>query len=169
MPSHIFVQLGMWPQVAASNESSWAASVAWTERRALPVEKQDFHSLGWLGYAYLQQGRYAKAREVIATARAAAGKARGEQRGRVAAALAGLEARYAIETGQWQLAPALEEMKAAKAETVQAAGGGVGGGAPHSCSPAPYARGTGEAVALLANGLEAGLSGDAAGAARIAG
>jgi tetratricopeptide (TPR) repeat protein len=158
MPSHIFVQLGMWPDVAASNEASWAASVAWTERRALPVEKRDFHSLGWLGYAYLQQGRYAKAREVIATAREAAGKAKGE---RVAAALAGLEARYAIETGQWQLAPALE-MEEAEAK---AAGGAAG---QHACSAISYAHGAGQAVSLLANGLEAGLSGDAAGAARIA-
>ncbi len=31
MPSHIFRHLGMWPEVAASNEDSYRASVAWQE------------------------------------------------------------------------------------------------------------------------------------------
>ena len=29
MPSHIFLQLGMWPEAAASNESAWEASESW--------------------------------------------------------------------------------------------------------------------------------------------
>ncbi len=28
MPSHIFLQVGMWPETIASNEKSWAASVS---------------------------------------------------------------------------------------------------------------------------------------------
>jgi hypothetical protein len=47
MPSHIFLQLGMWPEAAASNEASWRAS---TDAKA-----PDFHSLHWLLFAYLQQ------------------------------------------------------------------------------------------------------------------
>lgn len=69
MPSHIFLQLGMWPEAAASNESSWAASVVWVERKKLPGTLRDFHSLHWLFYVYLQQGRYAKAEEVLALRR----------------------------------------------------------------------------------------------------
>src|SRR6185436_8694762 len=98
MPSHIFVQLGQWDLVAASNEASWAASVAWTERRGLPVEKRDFHSLGWLNYAYLQQGRYGKAREVLETARQASHETSSPQ---VANALASIEARSLIERQAW--------------------------------------------------------------------
>ena len=106
MPSHIFVQLGRWSDVAASNEASWAASVAWTERRKLPVDKQDFHSLSWLSYAYLQQGRVAKARETLEIARKAAEKSPSP---RIVAALDSMEARLWIDTRAWSEAklPAL--------------------------------------------------------------
>lgn len=98
MPSHIFVQLGQWDRVAASNEAAWAASVAWTERRGLPVAKRDFHSLSWLSYAYLQQGRYEKAREVVEVARRAAHESDSSQ---VASSLASMEARFLIERQAW--------------------------------------------------------------------
>ena len=69
MPSHIFLQLGMWPEAAASNEASWAASEKWVERRNLPISQRDYHSLYWLMYVYLQQGRYGKAEEQLAEMR----------------------------------------------------------------------------------------------------
>src|SRR5918912_2084668 len=65
MPSHIFLQLGMWPEAAASNESAWQASDAWMKRKNLPLSLRDYHSLHWLLYAYLQQGRYKKAEELL--------------------------------------------------------------------------------------------------------
>jgi hypothetical protein len=58
MPSHIFLQLGMWPEAAASNEASWTASDHWVKRKHLPISKRDYHGLHWLLYIYLQQGRY---------------------------------------------------------------------------------------------------------------
>lgn len=57
MPSHIFLQLGMWDEAAKSNEASYAASKAWVERAKLPSSKRDLHSLTWLHYIYLQQDR----------------------------------------------------------------------------------------------------------------
>ncbi len=65
MSAHIFVQLGMWQEAAASNEAGWQTSVNWVEREGLPTGKRDYHSLQWLHYAYLQQGRYEKAAEVF--------------------------------------------------------------------------------------------------------
>jgi len=65
MPAHIFVQLGMWPEAAAANEAGWRNSVAWVERERLPTGQRDYHSLQWLHYVYLQQGRYQKADEVF--------------------------------------------------------------------------------------------------------
>lgn len=61
MPSHIFIQLGMWPEAAASNESSWATSDAWVRRKHYPIDRRDYHSLAWLEYVYLQQGRFREA------------------------------------------------------------------------------------------------------------
>lgn len=58
MPSHIFLQLGMWPETVKSNERAWAASVAWQERKKHPLSLRDYHSQYWLAYGYLQQGRF---------------------------------------------------------------------------------------------------------------
>lgn len=69
MPSHIFLQIGLWDDVAASNERSWAASRAWVARSKLPATRNDWHSLTWLHYAYIQQGRYREARALIDTVR----------------------------------------------------------------------------------------------------
>jgi tetratricopeptide (TPR) repeat protein len=69
MPSHIFLQLGMWPEAAASNESAWAVSDAWVKRKNLPISLRDYHSLHWLLYVYAQQGRYAKAEELLSVKR----------------------------------------------------------------------------------------------------
>ena len=65
MPSHIFLQLGMWPEAAASNESAWESSDNWMKRKKLPLSVRDYHSLHWLLYAYLQQGRYSKAEQLL--------------------------------------------------------------------------------------------------------
>jgi tetratricopeptide (TPR) repeat protein len=65
MPSHVFLPLGMWDEAAASDESAFAASVAYAKRNGLSPAQYDFHSLSWLHYEYLQQGRFTKAREVM--------------------------------------------------------------------------------------------------------
>jgi tetratricopeptide (TPR) repeat protein len=61
MPSHIFLALGMWDDVIASNEESLAAS-----------KGRGYHSLQWLAYGYLQKGNVARAGELLAHIRAAA-------------------------------------------------------------------------------------------------
>ncbi len=66
MPSHVFLPLGMWDEAVASDESAFAASVDLAKRKGLSAAQYDFHSLSWLHYEYLQQGRFAKARETMA-------------------------------------------------------------------------------------------------------
>lgn len=63
MPSHVFLPLGMWDEAVRSDEASFAASAAWVKRTGRDAAQQDFHSFSWLHYEYLQQGRFAKARE----------------------------------------------------------------------------------------------------------
>jgi tetratricopeptide (TPR) repeat protein len=65
MPAHIFLQLGMWPQAAASNESAWAVSDEWVRRKKLPITRRDYHSLHWLTYVYGQQGRFKDAERLV--------------------------------------------------------------------------------------------------------
>jgi len=65
MPSHIFRHLGMWDQVASSNEDAYAASVAWQERSGRPLHMRDYHTLDWLLDAYLRLDRPEDAKRVM--------------------------------------------------------------------------------------------------------
>ncbi|HUQ87186.1 MAG TPA: tetratricopeptide repeat protein, partial [Vicinamibacterales bacterium] len=65
MPAHAFLQMGFWDEAAASDQASWNSSIAWAKRRALPISSRDFHSLSWLQYEWLQQGRFSKTKEAV--------------------------------------------------------------------------------------------------------
>jgi hypothetical protein len=115
MPAHIFLQLGMWPEAAASNEAGWAASVAWVNREGLSLSHRDYHSLYWLEYVYLQQGRYKKAEELLALKRkdmaeggghGAKGKPAGHK-GEVGRYFDEMVATYIVETERWDAAAQL--------------------------------------------------------------
>lgn len=67
MPSHIFLQLGKWPEAAASSEKAWAASNQWVAQENLPISERNYHSLRWLMYIYLQQGRHKEAKKLLTT------------------------------------------------------------------------------------------------------
>jgi tetratricopeptide (TPR) repeat protein len=112
MPAHIFLQLGMWPEAAASNEAGWAASVAWVKRQGLPLSHRDYHSLYWLQYVYLQQGRYKKAEDLLALkqkdmAEASDHDAQGKpfgHKGEVGRYFDEMVASYVVETERWDAA-----------------------------------------------------------------
>ncbi|HSJ05161.1 MAG TPA: tetratricopeptide repeat protein [Longimicrobiales bacterium] len=103
MPSHIFVQVGFWDDVVASNERAWAASRDWVARRGEPGLVPDFHSLEWLHHGYLQQGRFRAAAALLDTVRVAL--AADDQSGSVNAMFVEprLTFRHAAETGDWGL------------------------------------------------------------------
>ena len=65
MPSHIFLQLGMWPEAAASNEIAWQVSDDWVRSKHLALSLRDYHSNHWLTYVYCQQGRFSKAAGLV--------------------------------------------------------------------------------------------------------
>ena len=69
MPSHIFVQVGAWDDVVSSNERAWPASRAWVTSHGVSNTELSFHSLWWLQYGYLQQGRFGAARALLDTVR----------------------------------------------------------------------------------------------------
>ncbi len=106
MPSHIFLQLGMWPEAAASNESSWAVSDAWVKRKNLPLNLRDYHSYQWLTYVCLQQGRYGKAEEMITRLRQTV-----QENGRDSIRwYDDLVAAFIVDTQRWELAAKLFEL-----------------------------------------------------------
>ena len=65
MPSHIFVAFGMWDKMIEANEKSWRVREAVFEAESLRHEDRAYHSLAWLTYGYLQQGRFEDARELL--------------------------------------------------------------------------------------------------------
>jgi tetratricopeptide (TPR) repeat protein len=99
MPAHIFLQLGMWDDAAASDEASFAASDAWVKRKGLPIGMRDYHSLSWLLYESLQQGRFQKAREALDLMKTAV---EATDAPRFKALLSDMRARYVIETRSFQ-------------------------------------------------------------------
>ncbi|HEY9229255.1 MAG TPA: hypothetical protein VIP11_21590 [Gemmatimonadaceae bacterium] len=104
MPSHIFVQLGMWDDAVQSNERAWKASredVAGHHRASTTL---DFHDLNWLQYVYLQQGRYKAARALLDTARLVLTGAKLDDFEDPDArfAICDLAFRYASETDDWK-------------------------------------------------------------------
>jgi tetratricopeptide (TPR) repeat protein len=98
MPAHIYLQLGMWDEAVASDEASFRASADRVARKGLSIGDRDYHSLSWLQYEYLQQGRYGKAKESFGPIQEAVERL-GTQVLRNE--LASMRARYVIETRRW--------------------------------------------------------------------
>jgi tetratricopeptide (TPR) repeat protein len=105
MPSHIFVQLGMWKEAQASNESSWAASVAAAKKKQLDTSYEDFHSLLWLERISLERGQPHHAREVLQ--RGFDALAQSQDPDLMPWLLGNMAADYVSSTGDWEHMDAL--------------------------------------------------------------
>src|SRR5262245_18791365 len=99
MPSHIFVQLGMWDDVVASNIVAYKAAVDLAEAKKLPRGREDFHTLSWLQYGYLQEAKLAEAEKNLATAKAVADK---DKSPGVSNGYASMKARQVVESTKWE-------------------------------------------------------------------
>jgi tetratricopeptide (TPR) repeat protein len=102
--------LGMWPEAAASNESAWEASDAWMKHKNLSANVRDYHSLHWLMYCYLQQGRYGKAEELLNLMKRVMSDSGYDNKLRPAYYennYANMAAAFVVETERWELATKL--------------------------------------------------------------
>jgi tetratricopeptide (TPR) repeat protein len=100
MPSHIFVQLGMWQDVALSNIEAYKAAVDLNARMKLAEGREDFHTLSWLAYANVMLGKLDDAKKNIELAKQAVDRNpnnRGIRDGYLA-----MHARFISDTAQWQ-------------------------------------------------------------------
>jgi hypothetical protein len=141
MPSHIFLQLGMWPEAAASNLAAWESSDAWMKRKKLPLSVRDYHSLHWLLYVYLQQGRYNQAEQLLSLMKKVMSESTYDNKLRPAYYennYANMAAAFVVETERWNLAAELfPESKAAPATSEQSAtNANQGSHGGHSAAPA---------------------------------
>ena len=117
MPTHIFIQHGMWDLVSGHNQSAYdVARELWVPGDALG---DAIHSLDWGQYGDLQRGDYAKAWIWIERLEAMVendgfevGGARGEAgsaRARNSAPL--LKSRYIVETEEWEVREPTDDMR----------------------------------------------------------
>jgi tetratricopeptide (TPR) repeat protein len=98
MPSHIFTRLGLWDESVASNLQAAKAA-----REHHEVDEQ-LHAMDYLEYAYLQLGRFADAKRVVAEMQALPIR---QSETKVTYAVAAIPARYALERHDWRAAAAL--------------------------------------------------------------
>jgi tetratricopeptide (TPR) repeat protein len=163
MPSHIFLQLGMWPEAAASNEAAWESSDAWMKRKNLSLNVRDYHSLHWLMYAYLQQGRYKKAEELLALMKKSMAESTYDNKlrpGYYENNWANMAAAFIVETERWNLVSELFPQNKVISEQSGSNGShggmhGGGGGATVRTSMAS------QNLPIFIRGLAAAFSGSA--------
>jgi hypothetical protein len=120
MPSHIFIRLGLWDDVIASNWKSYEAGVQYAGAQGQKtVAPHEFHALDYAVYGYLQRGRDSAARAVVRLADSITSD-------RLVSTLVGgynrtaLEARIPLERSDWRAAAAFPLKTAATQPLVEA-------------------------------------------------
>ena len=99
MPTHIFIQHGMWDLVSTNNQSAYdAAQDLWQPGDSVG---DGVHALDWGQYGDLQRGDYEKARVWIDRLEAIIDASEGQAR--AVSTLPLMEARYVVETEEWKI------------------------------------------------------------------
>jgi hypothetical protein len=179
MPTHIFIQHGMWNEVANQNVRAFQVAKDLWEPGDVPGDMA--HSGDWGQYGFLQLGDYAGARSRMNVFEE---MAKTTKHPRAASALALQKARYIIETEEWTVQPVpdnasnetilangmsavktgdlatAQKMEALLAAKAAAAPGAAPAGphADHGAAPAPTAPGgsdAGKAVRIMHRELQA--------------
>lgn len=99
MPSHIFTRLGMWTDSIASNQAARLAA------RNQGDIGEELHAMDYLVYAYLQEGRYPEADQLIQQLQTMPGL--DQSSFKVAYAFTAMPVRDAIERRDWKAASAI--------------------------------------------------------------
>jgi hypothetical protein len=100
MPSHIFVQRGMWNEVRSSNIAAYKSATELNARMKLAEGREDFHTLGWLEYANLMLGNIDEAKANVESAKQAADRNKGNAG--INNGYLGMRARFILETETWE-------------------------------------------------------------------
>ncbi len=106
MPTHIFTRLGLWQESIDWNRRSAAA--AWRNKVDGRITMHYGHALDYLAYAYLQQARDEKAKEILDRVLSLSGPFYDLNAESSAYAFAAIQARYSLERQQWEAAARLE-------------------------------------------------------------
>jgi tetratricopeptide (TPR) repeat protein len=104
MPTHIFTRLGYWQESIDLNLR--AAAAAWKLPDGNLISNHYFHSLDYLGYAYLQQSEYEKAKEIATLIDTLHGPF--QSLPQIAYSMAAIPGRLALEYQNWNEAANLQ-------------------------------------------------------------
>ena len=108
MPTHIFIQHGMWDYVSNHNQIAYdVARELWVSGDSVG---DTVHPLDWGQYGDLQLGDYAKARTWIERLEMVARES--DSQARAMTSLPLLKARYVVETEQWKTLPVTDDSSA---------------------------------------------------------
>jgi len=108
MPSHIFIQRGMWERVSMSNQSAYDVAIdLWVPGDSINAA---VHALDWGQYGDLQRGDYKKAETWIGRLEELTEKSGSQGRGVSTIPL--VKARYVLETETWDVKPVTESSSA---------------------------------------------------------
>ena len=108
MPTHIFIQHGMWDYVSNHNQIAYdVARDLWQPGDSVG---DTVHPLDWGQYGDLQLGDYGKARTWIEQLEMVARESDGQAR--AASSLPLLKARYVVETEEWNTLPVTDDSSA---------------------------------------------------------
>ncbi len=111
IPSHYYVQHGMWSEVAESNMKAFDASMSWVDDHGWSLEDLNSHNYGHLlqfaNYGYLQSGMISKAESI--RNRIYSDFLASNQAAEIAVPLADTFARMIIDLEQWSSAADLVE------------------------------------------------------------
>jgi tetratricopeptide (TPR) repeat protein len=99
MPSHIFVAMGMWDDVIASNIDSYEASITRMKEKELDNDARGYHAFHWLEYGYLQKANKEEAKKMVLTMQQYASETP-SKRARVHMVF--LKGTYLAETNEWE-------------------------------------------------------------------
>src|SRR5215213_1306652 len=172
MPSHIFLQLGMWPEAAASNEAAWESSDAWMKRKNLSLGVRDYHSLHWLLYVYLQQNRYNDAEKLLNLMKKVMSESIYDNKlrpGYYENNYANMAAAFVVETERWNLATELFPENQPVTTSEQAMGSHGSHNASGNASATLRTSSASVTLPFFIRGLAAAMSGSATADQSIAG
>ncbi len=107
MPSHIFTRLGLWDESISTNINSASSAVCYAESVAPDAHwDEEVHAMGYLVYAYLQQGNNELAKEQFTYLKSF--KEVFPPNFKIAYTVAAMPARIAVENKNWEEAVDLE-------------------------------------------------------------
>jgi tetratricopeptide (TPR) repeat protein len=99
LPSHVYLVTGQWNEFVEANKNAWELAEKLAKSNKVSLEDRDYHSLWWLTYGLLQQGKFKQAEEYVKDMNQTAKYS--SQSVKLRYYLAMMKASFLFETDQW--------------------------------------------------------------------